>query len=253
MKKVGVALLAFKDKTLLPFFKKVVELFKKLPFFKKKNIDQGETVLEPIDKANGMTAEEIDQAKAETLEKANSFYENEDEIVDEVNAEPVLIEEEETGKKFKIPTIPPIVFPGLFNQFLPKDKYDKYTRLGLLALLTLAVSPALIVAFGLVLFVYAAIVAFTLAVAVFFFAIMVVFIIIGIVELVHGFLLLFDSVAAALIEIGFGTVLFSIVIAIAALVHEFLFGIVPKWLKWITAIFIRYTKLLFCYLYGGKA
>lgn len=227
---------------------------------------------EPIDEANGLTAEEIDLAKAETLEKANSFYEHEDEILNTVNEEkdfsaetdseeeksedtaPIpLEEEEENGKKLRIPKLPEIVYPGLFNQFVPKDKYSPYARLALLALLTLAVSPALAVAFGLVLFIYAGLVAFILAVAGVFFAIMIVLIACGVVELVHGFLLLFDSVPAALIEIGFGTVLFSIVTAIGALVYEFAFGIVPKWLKWITSIFIRYTKLLFCYLYGGKA
>lgn len=266
LKSISDAFSSLKNNVILPLLNK----------FNSKTNQTGthneEAGLEPIDEANGLTAEEIDLAKAETLEKANSFYEHEEEILSAVNEEkdftvgseneeernedtaPIpLEEEEETGKKIKIPKLPEIVYPGLFNQFVPKDKYNDYARIGLLALLTLAVSPALAVAIGLVLFVYAALVAFTLTVAGGFFAIMIVLIACGIVELVHGFLLIFDSVPAALIEIGFGTVLFSIVTAISALVYEFVFGIVPKWLKWITSVFIRYTKLLFCYLYGGKA
>lgn len=265
-KMIADAIATLKNDLILPLLSKINS---------KKNIsDAGidKDVVDPIDEANGLTAEEIDLAKAETLEKANSFYEHEDEILNAVNEEKVfsgetdseeeksedtapipLEEEEENGKKFRIPKLPEIVYPGLFNQFVPKEKYSPYARLALLALLTLAVSPALAVAFGLVLFIYAGLVAFILAVAGILFAIMIVLIACGVVELVHGFLLLFDSVPAALIEIGFGTVLFSIVTAIGALIYEFVFGIVPKWLKWITSIFVRYTKLLFCYLYGGKA
>ncbi len=275
VKEIAISFLTKTKTFFINFAKSTMLLVRKISSKLSKNNVSDETVLEPIDEANGLTAEEIDLAKAETLEKANSFYEKEDEILNAVNeekvfssdddgsseeddkansAKPIPLEEEvKNGKKIKLPKIPEVVYPGLFNQFIPKDKYDKKARLGLLALMTLAVSPALLAAFTAVLFVYAALVAFTLSVSLCLFAVMVVFIAIGIVELVHGLLLLFDCVPAALIEIGFGTMLFSIVVAIGAMVYEFMFGVVPKWLKWITAIFIRYTKLLFCYLYGGKA
>ncbi len=208
-----------------------------------------ETVSEPIDEANGLTTEEIRIAKKKTLEKTEGFSSKTDETRIPLEEEDFVSEEnvtEETGDEKK-------EFIGLFHDILPDNKYNKTTKLSLLALLTLAVSPLLLFAFGLVILLYAALVTFTLIVVVTLFALMVVLLAIGIIELVHGFLVLFDSVAAALIELGFGTILFSLVIAIAALIYEFIFAIVPKWLKWVTKTFIHYTKLIYCYLYGGKA
>jgi hypothetical protein len=75
----------------------------------------------------------------------------------------------------------------------------------------------------------------------------------GVVELIHGLALLFETVSVALIEIGLGTVIFSFVIAVAALIYEFLFGIIPRVVVWMTKKFIHYTKHLFCFLYGGEA
>ena len=144
-------------------------------------------------------------------------------------------------------------FVGIFNKLLPSDKYDKTKKLSLLILLTVAISPILIFICGLILSVYAGLVALTAIVVALLFLAMIAIVAIGVVELVHGFLVLFDSVAAALIEIGFGTVLFSLVIAMAALIYEFIFGIVPKWLKWLTKYVIYYAKLLYCVIYGGKA
>ena len=221
-----------------------------------------EIVLEPIDEANGLTTEEIRIAKARTLEKAEHFTDaetatpvNSDDRSNEVDSRIPLEEEEQVAdkncKSGKI--IDKKDYFGLFNRIIPQEKFEKTPRIALLILLTLAVSPLIFAAFGLVVFVYAGLVAFTVAVSLALFAVMIAIIAIGVVELVHGFLLLFDSIPAALIELGFGTILFSFVTAIAALIYEFIFGIVPKWLKWITKIFVHYTKLLYCYLYGGKA
>lgn len=242
---------SFEDRLIKPLFGKRVSI--------KENTDPvEEIILEPIDRENGLTPEEIQNAKAETLQKANKFSSQEEPAApsnierDHAPSGRILLEEDE-DEPAEAENVPLREFSGLFNQFVPQDKYDKWTRIGLLALLTIAVSPLILFVFGLLIFAYGVVVAFTLFAAGILFAIMVALIAIGVIELVHGFLLLFDSVPAALIELGFGTILFSFVVAIGAFIYELIFGVVPKWLKWITSIFIRYTKLLFCYLYGGKA
>lgn len=218
-----------------------------------------EKVLEPIDEANGLTTEEIRLAKEKTLKKAETFS---DDVVEpdsdknENTSTKIPLEEEEPASMKKTSQEKILVkkdFTGIFNQVLPKEKYKNTTRIALLALLTLALSPLLILVFGLVLSVYAILVAFTVSIVAALFLLMIALIATGVVELVHGFLVLFDSLAAALIELGFGTILFSLVVAIGALIYEFIFAIVPKWLKWITKILVHYTKLLYCFLYGGKA
>ena len=224
------------------------------------NNEKAEKIIEPIDEANGLTTEEIRIAKAETLEKANSFSDSEEAaqspidsseavenripLEEDFTSETPHEEEEVDKRKF---------YPGIFNKIVSEDKYSGTARIALLVLLTIAVSPIILAAFGAALSVYAALVAFTVAITVLLFGVMLAVIAIGVVELVYGILILFKNIPAALIELGFGTILFAIVIAIAALIYEFIFGIVPKWLKWITALFVRYTKLLYCYLYGGKA
>jgi len=219
------------------------------------------TIEEPIDEANGLTTEEIRIAKKKTLEKTEAFTDEAPKIdedpaeTDPSPATSIPLEEEacDDPSEKKSKQTAKKEFFGLFNRILPNGKFKKSSKMLLLILLTLAVSPIILAAFGFVLTVYAALVGFTALVVCALFALMIGSIAIGVVELVHGFLVLFDSVAAALIELGFGTVLFSFVIAIAALIHEFIFALVPKWIKWITKIFVRHTKFLYCYLYGGKA
>lgn len=216
-----------------------------------------EQVLEPIDQANGLTNEEILMAKAKTLEKTEGFSTEkkpEKESLEKTSGIPLEEDEQQPSLESNVKTeAAKKDFIGIFNKIVPAEKYDKTTKIALIALLTLAVSPILIFIFGVFLGIYAGLVAFTAATVVLLFVLMILIVAVGVVELVHGFLVIFDSVEAALIELGFGTVLFSFVVAIAALIYEFIFGIVPKWLKWLTKFFIHYTRLLYCYLYGGKA
>lgn len=196
-------------------------------------------------------------AKAKTLKKTEGFSTEEktdDKPEEKVSAIP-LEEDDQPASPDSNDKQEPVKkdFFGIFNKIVPSEKYNKTTKISLIALLSLAVSPILAFLFGICLFIYAGLVAFTAATVLLLFLLMILIVAIGVVELVHGFLVIFDCLEAALIELGFGTVLFSIVIAIAALIYEFIFGIVPKWLKWLTKIFVRYTRLLYCYLYGGKA
>ena len=85
------------------------------------------------------------------------------------------------------------------------------------------------------------------------FILMVGFIIGGVVELVFGVTQLFSSVSIGLIEIGLGTVLFGIVTAVVGLIYEFLFGVLPKALKGLTALCKKYIRLLAAVIYGGRA
>jgi uncharacterized membrane protein len=216
-----------------------------------------EVTVEPIDEANGLTNEEILMAKAKTLKKAENFETEEDSKEAKKESEeriPLEEDDHEVCKNAKQNAeVAKKDFFGVINKIFPSEKYNKTTKIALIALLTLAISPILAFVFGICLFAYAGLVAFTFATVLLLFLLMILIVAIGVVELVHGFLVIFDSIEAALIELGFGTVLFSFVIAIGALIYEFIFGIVPKWVKWLTKIFIRYTRLLYCYLYGGKA
>lgn len=216
-----------------------------------------ENVTEPMDEANGISSEEILLAKAKTLKKAEGFAEQEKEKSE--NKEPesrIPLEEDEhcDGEESKKePLTVQKNFIGIFNRIFPSEKYNKKSKISLVCLLTVTASPLILLAFSMIFFIYAAsIIAFAAAV-VFLFLFMISIVAIGVVELVHGFLVFFDSVEAALIELGYGTVLFSLIIAVAALIYEFIFGIVPKCIKWLSKIFVHYSKLLYCLLYGGKA
>ncbi len=217
--------------------------------------------LEPIDEDNGFTPEEIELAKEETLEKASKFNTASLNIPKTSESEPnncektenkVLIEEEEDEAfSEKISGNSDSEKTGIFFRFLSALHLPKESFLILSVFLSVLISPLLLAVFGLSFLSYALVSALIILLAVILFVFMVALIIVGILELVYGFLVLFDNVTIALIELGLGTVLFAFVTAIAAIGYEFIFGVTPRILKKITKFFMSSFKTLLSGIYGG--
>lgn len=218
-----------------------------------------EIPLEPLDKANGLTPEEIEMAKAKTLKKADEFETDQEQVNSKSNDDDVkeynsdsscsndkiaieLDEEEEVRS-----------FPGLFKKILGAWGITGNKASLIIILFSLVASPLILSIFGLGALIYAFLMAFSAVLAVISFALIAGLLVAGVIELVYGIAMLFDVISVALIELGLGTVLFSFVVAISAMIYEFLFGILPRTVKWLTKKFIGNIKLLFCYLYGGNA
>ena len=229
-----------------------------------------EIILEPSDEKNGLTIEEIDQAKQETLEKAKNYNtaafgvntvaqiqqeaeeeaedtdEEEPEDITEESEEPIQDESEDNEENYR-------EFEGIFNILFATSNLSENAIRALKILLTVLISPVLFVVFSAGIILYAAITFAILLCAFVLFALMAACVVIGIVELIYGFVMLFDTVSVALIELGVGTVLFSVVVAAVGLIYEFLFGITPRSLKFITKLCKHYLRLLRSWLYGGRA
>lgn len=144
-------------------------------------------------------------------------------------------------------------YPGILNTIFANSNLSKPLVLVLQTLLVLLFSPLLLIAFVLILCAYVVPTVLISVLSATFALIMVLFIAGGVIELVYGFIKLFQSIPIGLIEIGVGTVLFSVVIAIVGLIYEFLFGVVPKTLKKLTQLFKAALHRARCVIFGGKA
>jgi len=225
-----------------------------------------EFVLEDGDFENGFTPEEIELAKAETLEKAKNYHTDsilsldaESDASTQSNQEdqdPPLSENdwEDDGAFTQAETdAQKKHFVGVFEKMFENTSLPKGARIAITVLLSLILSPVLLLLCGVGVGLYAGITALILVFSVLLFILIAVFIVGSVIELVHGIVLLFDTVSVALIEIGVGTVLFSFVLAFAAISYEFLFALLPKALRALTKLCARYLRLLFAFLYGGVA
>lgn len=246
-----------------------------------------EIVLEPLDQENGLSAEEIDKAKADTLQKAKTYdeevfaepEEKAEKVLDEAKAldhDPLVLptvvdaipateeenlsedapqsdevselEEDTTAKEPEHKK----EYVGLFNRLFPAEKHSPAAKKGATVFLSIPLLPFLFIFLSVGALAYLISTIVIVLVSVLVFILMVGLIVAGIIELVYGFTLLFDSVAIGLIEIGIGTILFGVVTASAAIIYEFLFSIVPKTLKCITQYFLKYLKTMIAFVYGGK-
>lgn len=247
-----------------------------------------EIVLEPIDDENGLTAEEIEQAKADTLEKAKNYTTTtielptmpesieedvvEDESLIEGKEEPEIkenvvvvedekaeVEEEEKEREIysldeedEGEDVEKERVAGLFNRLFPATKLGNSASLTLKVLLSIIISPLLLIVFGAGIVTYLALTGVVVIVSALLALLMIALVLLGIVELVYGFAMLFDTVSVALIEIGVGTVLFALVTAAFAMIYELIMGVVPKTLKKFTHLMKRYFVHVRTYLYGGQ-
>ncbi len=235
-----------------------------------------EIVLEPIDRENGLTPQEIENAKAETLEKAQKFDEDtfhdeeesgetkieecSDDIDEEMSVEPFVTEDKDLSgtavSPYQIDPLEedaPVEYVGVFKKMFAKSTASKGTVSFLTVFLSILTFPLLILPFAAGIISYAALTLIIIFLSVLVFAIIAALVVGGVIELIYGFAMLFDTVSVALIEIGVGTVIFSFVTALTGLVYELLFGVMPKVIKFLTKKFKRYMKVLYCYLYGGNA
>lgn len=217
-----------------------------------------EITLEPIDKANGFTNEEIEKAKAQTLEKTEKFAELDEEPEEEMTeeesieySERVMIEEDETSE------LPANQFDvrekGLFQKLWNKIGIFGVGESALTIFATIIISPILVTLFLLGIGVYVIVVAGILLLSLALLLLMTALIGGGVVELIYGALSLFKSIPIALIELGLGTILFSLVCCFSGLTHQFIFGVLPSTLKKISKFFVRSIKKAKKNLYGGKA
>lgn len=234
--------------------KEVKTLYGEKVILSKEVSPSSEILLEPMDEANGFTSEEIQEAKVQTLEKTEKFREPEEELVVE-NKASILIEEEE-----EVLDVSSLYEkedsdrePGYFEKVLSKMNIKGGAQTFSIILLSLIVAPflltALILSLGVYLFLFTAV----LTVSIFLVLLTAAFVCLGILELIYGILSLFQSVPVALIELGLGTILFSLVTFFAGFIYQFVFGIVPAFMKKVNHLFAHGVHQVWVKLYGGKA
>ncbi len=240
--------------------REVKTLYGEKVIIEKKSEKIEEFVLEPIDEDNGLTQEEIEHAKEETLEKVKMFHTDsldglsqspDEEKSDEVPPQSKVIIEEDDSQSFDKSKETPQKKNGIFSSLFSFLHLPKKSHLFFAVLFSVILSPILLAVFGFGILAYSAVAALIVLLGIVLFALMIVLVIIGVLELVYGFLILFDNVTIALIELGLGTILFALVTAIAALIYEFLFAVTPRILKKISRFYSNCTKNLFQWLYGG--
>ncbi len=201
-----------------------------------------------IDEKTRDSAEEIQQAEeAPGNEDDDNSSEVEKEELNSCDEDEIICASHSTEEM-----IPVEKKAGIITRLFPATM-SKSLRIFLTILLSAIVSPILLIVFGAGILSYAVTAIVILAVAILAFALIAALIVLGIAELIYGFSTLFDTVSVALIEIGIGTAVFGIVTAIAALIYEFLFGVIPKAIKGLTKYFVRYLKKVSSFLYGGNA
>lgn len=232
---------------------------------------QEQPEIDPMDEVNGLSAEEIDYAKAQTLLKAKNYQtcafgasedndfiaekskdiDCESEDGDEAAGTNLSNEIElEILEEDKINEDALVHYPGFFNQLFA-SKSEKTAKV-LTILLSVLLSPLLLLFITLWTGLYLVSTVFVVLFSVTIFLLMIALIIGGIIELVYGFTLLTETVSIAFIEIGVGTILLSIVTCAVAFIYEFLFTVLPKVLKGINRLFTRRVRILFAWLYGGS-
>ncbi len=221
------------------------------------------------DDENDLTAEEIQKAKAETLEKAeeysrSAFGEEESDPAEkeEKSAEPEKAKPAEKEEKAPVfieendeiePQAPKKKTIGILSKMFANTSLPKGLVLFFKIFISIIISPIIItMVLGCTLFYALAVLvlALTSLLMIVFVGLLIAF---AVMELVHSIVLFFDRISVALIELGLATVLFALVVAIIALVYEFLFSIFPKAIKVITSLFARLVKGIFANLYGGNA
>ncbi len=213
------------------------------------------------DDHNGFTTVEIELAKAETLKKAKDYNSGSIRTIEAIEEdEESAAEEEKQNESLQEDTsvledtVPQekTIYKGLFNRPFENKETSKSRILFCKALFTILLSPVLLIALLSVTVIYGVISAICIFISVLLFALTLGIIILGIIELVYGITLLFDTVSVALIEIGLGTALFGLVTALSAFIYQFLFGTIPGVLKNITKRFKKLLKTILCYFYGGS-
>lgn len=142
---------------------------------------------------------------------------------------------------------------GVITKMFSSPRMPKPVFLFLTILVSVIISPLLFTVYGMGIITYALTLAFLILGAVLAFLLIALTIALGVSELIYGFSSMFDSIAVALIEIGIGTVVFGIVTALAAFIYELLFSIIPRSVRLISRLLVKYLKKISFFLYGGKA
>ncbi len=145
--------------------------------------------------------------------------------------------------------------PGIANQILDKMKLRGSQRRKGKTVLSILFSPVFVfLALAIVLVFLGAMAGIVLCAALML-ALEAALILLAVVEIVYAIISFFTSVPVALIELGLGTVLVAIVVAVTALVYQLFIGVLPVAVKKV----IHLGRLSFAFFYelfygskGGK-
>ncbi len=141
---------------------------------------------------------------------------------------------------------------GIVDRLLDRMKLKGKQRAQGAVVLTVFISPVFVLlALGIAVLFLLAMAGITLLAAV----LMLVegaLILICVVELIYAILSFFTSVPIALIELGLGTVLVSLVVAVTALVYQLLTGVIPVAAKNVNRLRKRAFRGFFELFYGRK-
>ena len=141
---------------------------------------------------------------------------------------------------------------GLTNTILDKMNLPKEKRKGWRTALYILFSPVfLLLSIALALVYSAAFVAILLCAAILC-VIEAALILVSVAELVYALISFVQSIPIALIELGLGTVLISLVTAITALVYQLLTGAIPSAMKKITKLCKHSFRFCRDFFFGSK-
>ena len=77
-------------------------------------------------------------------------------------------------------------------------------------------------------------------------------ILLAVVEIVYAIVSFFTNVPVALIELGLGTVLVAVVVAVTALIYQLFIGVLPVAIKKVNLLRKRSFTLFYELIYGSK-
>ncbi|MBE6551808.1 MAG: hypothetical protein E7665_06715 [Ruminococcaceae bacterium] len=140
---------------------------------------------------------------------------------------------------------------GLFGIILKKLNVSKQMRPVVFTLLLILFTPLLLVLTALLFMLYVASIAVILSIAIFLFLLVVIPVVIAVIDMSYGIIMLFSNITAALIEIGIGTMIFGVVIALIGFGYQLVAGAIPSILKKLTALY-KYGFAIFKILVFGK-
>lgn len=150
----------------------------------------------------------------------------------------------------KVPEMP--YYPGLLNRVKAKYADNTGARTALFVAVSVLTCLALIFVCLLMLGVYLFTMLSLCVGALLLILVSIALIVCGVAGLCFGLVMLFTSeIPLALIEIGLATIAFGVISALTALSYELIFSVLPRFIRYLTRLFIYVLVRLLSYVFGS--
>lgn len=147
---------------------------------------------------------------------------------------------------------PPKAYPGITNLLLDRMNLKGGQRKTVKVALWILFSPVFVLLGLLLACLFAAALLGIVLCALIMLTLEAGLILIAVVEIVYALISFFTSIPVALIELGLGTVLISLVVAVTALVYQLFIGILPSALRRVNLLRKKSFSFFFAFFYGRK-